>query len=67
MNEQILQLEVKLAYLEAAVEELTQTVVRQQQMLHDTGQQLGFIRSLLAELHPAAVRPLDQETPPPHY
>lgn len=61
------ELEIRLAHLEAAIDALTQTVLRQQQALSATEEQLEFVKSLLAELSPAAVRPLSEETPPPHY
>lgn len=67
MDERMTDLEIRLAHLEAAIDELTQTVLRQQQALTATGKQLEFIKSLLGDLSPAAVRPLSEETPPPHY
>lgn len=67
MDERMTDLEIRLAHLEAAIDELTQTVLRQQQALTATGKQLEFIKSLLGDLSPAAVRPLSEETLPPHY
>jgi len=67
MDERLTDLEIRLAHLEAAIDELTQTVLRQQQALSATEEQLQFVKSLLADLSPAAVRPQSQETPPPHY
>lgn len=67
MDERIVDLEIRLAHLEAAIEELTGTVLRQQRALTDTGDQLEYLKTLLSELSPAAVRPLSEETPPPHY
>lgn len=67
MDERLTDLEIRLAHLEAAIDELTQTVLRQQQALAATEEQLEFVKSLLGELSPAAVRPLSEETPPPHY
>ncbi len=67
MEDRVIDLEVRLTHLEAAIDELTATVLRQQRALATTGEQLEFVKSLLAELAPDAVRPLSEETPPPHY
>ncbi|MFA5626034.1 MAG: SlyX family protein [Thiohalomonadaceae bacterium] len=67
MSEQLNELEFRLTHLEAAIDELTETVLRQQQTLTATAEQLKFIKSLLGELSPAAVRALADEVPPPHY
>lgn len=67
MDDRLTDLEIRLAYLEAAIDELTQTVQRQQRALAATEEQLEFVKALLSELSPAAVRPLSEETPPPHY
>ncbi len=67
MDQRITDLEIRLAHLEAAIDELTGTVLRQQQALNETNEQLAFVKSLLSDLEPAAVRPLSEETPPPHY
>jgi len=67
MEDRITDLEIRLAHLEAAIDELTTTVLRQQKALQESGEQLEFVKSLLADLSPAAVRPQSEETPPPHY
>lgn len=67
MENRITDLEIRLTHLEAAIDELTDTVLRQQKALQESGEQLEFIKSLLAEISPEAVRPQSEETPPPHY
>lgn len=67
MEDRITDLEIRLAHLEAAIDELTATVLRQQKALQESGEQLEFVKSLLADLNPGAVRPQSEETPPPHY
>lgn len=67
MDDRVTDLEIRLTHLEAAIDELTQTVLRQQQALDAAVEHLEMVNGLLRELTPSAVRPLSEETPPPHY
>lgn len=61
------QLEVRLSYLEASIEELTSARLQQDRVLSDLGSELERLKVLMRELAPGAVMSEDQETPPPHY
>ena len=67
MDDRVTDLEIRLTHLEAAIDELTQTVLRQQQALEAAADSLEFVKSMLSDLSPGAVGPLSEETPPPHY
>ncbi len=72
MTEEVLErriddLEFRSAHQEAALEDLTTTVMAQRQQLEELGAQLEYMKSLLQDLSPSAVAPASEETPPPHY
>ena len=67
MESRIETLEINQAHLEAAVEELTTTVLQQQQTLTELRNEIEFLKSMLKDLAPASVVPRSEETPPPHY
>ena len=66
-EQRIEQLEVRLSYLEASIEELTSARLQQDRVLSDLGGELERLKVLMRELAPGAVMSEDQETPPPHY
>jgi len=63
----ITDLEIRLSHQEAALEELTDTVLAQQRALHALRTELEYLRSLLREAAPGIVGPAADEPPPPHY
>lgn len=67
MEHRLEELETRIAYQEAAIEELTRTTLNQQQTIEGLQAQLDYLKSLMKELTPSAVAPLSEETPPPHY
>jgi len=67
MENRLDDIETRIAYQEAAIEELTRTVLSQQQEISGLQGQLDFLKSLLKDLTPSAVAPMSEETPPPHY
>jgi SlyX protein len=67
MEQRIEELETRIAYQEAAIEELTSTTLAQQQTIEGLQAQLDYLKSLLKDLTPSAVAPMSEETPPPHY
>lgn len=67
MEQRLEDLETRLAYQEAAIDELTRTTLGQQQQINTLQAQLDYLKSLLKELTPSAVAPRSEETPPPHY
>jgi len=60
-------LEIRLTHQEAALEELTQTVLEQDRLIVDLRGELEYLKGLLKDLAPSAVGPASEETPPPHY
>lgn len=67
MESRIETLEINQAHLEAAVEELTTTMLQQQQTISELRNEIEFLKSLVKDLAPASVVPRSEETPPPHY
>jgi SlyX protein len=67
MQNRLEDIETRIAYQEAAIEELTHTVLAQQQSIGELQGQLDYLKSLLKDLTPSAVAPMSEETPPPHY
>ncbi len=67
MNETLIDLQSRLAFQEAGIDELTRTVVRQQQEIDGLQADLKHLAGLLRELNSAFVDPAAAEPPPPHY
>ena len=67
MEQRLEELETRIAYQEAAIEELTSTTLAQQQTIEGLQAQLDYLKSLLKDMAPSAVAPMSEETPPPHY
>jgi len=66
MNDQITDLEIRLTYQEATINELNDVVVRQQDQIDILISELTRLKQQMdggAEF----VRPMSEETPPPHY
>lgn len=67
LEARIVDLEIRLAHQEAAIEALTVSDLAKQRELERVQAELERIKGLLRDLSPAAVVSQDQETPPPHY
>lgn len=67
MEQRLEELETRIAYQEASIEELTSTMLAQQQTIETMQGQIEFLKSLVKDLAPSAVAPMSEETPPPHY
>ncbi len=63
----IIDLETRLTYQEAALQELNDVIVRQQKMLDNLDAQLEVLRQQLRAQAQFDVLPASQEPPPPHY
>ena len=63
----IVDLETRLTYQEAALQELNDVIVRQQKMLDSLDAQLEFVRQQMRAQAQFDVLPTAQEPPPPHY
>ncbi len=60
-------LETRLTYQEAALQELNDVIVRQQKILDNLGAQLELVRQQMRAQAQFDVLPTAQEPPPPHY
>jgi SlyX protein len=60
-------LEIRLMHQEAAIEELTQTLLRQAQLIRSQGTAIERIESMMRALSTSHTAPPGDETPPPHY
>jgi len=67
MESKLTDIEVRLAYQEASLEELTHTVVRQEQVIAELRAEVEALARQLRELASSNVASMDEETPPPHY
>lgn len=67
MDKRLENIETRVAYQEAAIDELTSTTLAQQQTIEALQGQIDYLKSLLKDLTPSAVAPMSEETPPPHY
>ncbi len=63
----IVDLETRLTYQEAGLQELNDVIVRQQKMLDSLGAQLESVRQQMRVQAQFDVLPTSQEPPPPHY
>ncbi|KMJ43768.1 lysis protein [Xenorhabdus khoisanae] len=61
------QLETKLTYQEATIEELNQEVRKQQIETEQLKEQLRLMADRLKTHQTSIIAPLSEETPPPHY
>lgn len=67
MESRIVDLEIRLTHLEASLEELTHSVLRQERVVRHLTAELEEVRMILRELAGSPVLPASHETPPPHY
>ena len=63
----IVDLETRLTYQEAALQELSDVIVRQQKTLDSLGAQLELLKQQMRSQAQFDVLPTSQEPPPPHY
>lgn len=61
------ELETKITFQDALIEELNQTIIQQQFALDKMQIQLRLIAQKLQDVRPSNIAKLSEETPPPHY
>ena len=66
-EERITDLEIRFSHMEASLEELTKTVLQQQNEISLLTRLIEQQRKLIQEMAPSAVAHPSEETPPPHY
>ncbi|MET0106446.1 MAG: SlyX family protein [Sedimenticola sp.] len=67
MNEELIDLQTRVAFQDDAIQELTLTVTRQQNQISELQTALQQLRQQVKNLTPSQVASPDEETPPPHY
>ena len=67
MESRIIDLEARYAHQDASIDELTQTVLRQQTRIEQITNELEQIKSMLQDLATPNIASPNEETPPPHY
>ncbi|MES9935826.1 MAG: SlyX family protein [Sedimenticola sp.] len=67
MNEELIDLQTRVAFQDDAIQELTLTVTRQQNQISELQTALLQLRQQVKNLTPSQVASPDEETPPPHY
>lgn len=66
-SEYIEELETKLAFLEATVDELNQALTDQQSQLDKMQFQIRFLTEKMQQQQVSNIASMAEETPPPHY
>ncbi|MGL5290745.1 MAG: SlyX family protein [Vibrionaceae bacterium] len=61
------ELEIKVSFLETAVEELSDALSQQQNLIDKLTVQLRFFANKINEVQPSQLASITEETPPPHY
>ncbi|MFV0595185.1 SlyX family protein [Shewanella sp.] len=67
VQEQIEELQTKLAFQELTVEELNQEVIKLNQLIGHQQQQIQLLIGKLKAMEPSNIATQAEETPPPHY
>ena len=67
MENRLEDIETRIAYQEASIDELTAAMLAQQKTIEAMQAQLDYFKSVLKDLSPSAVAPMSEETAPPHY
>jgi SlyX protein len=67
MEERITELELRFMHQEMTINELNETVCRQELAIARLERELGRMREQFSSLSPSINRTSDEEVPPPHY
>lgn len=67
LQEQIVQLQSRLAFQDDTIEHLNQAITQQQQDMDKLKMQMSFVAKRMKEISTSQVASLSEETPPPHY
>jgi len=67
MENRITDLEIRLTHQDAAMDELTRVVLKQENELKRLNKEVEQLKTALKELSATIVAPESEETPPPHY
>lgn len=67
LEQQIIELEMKVAFQEKNVDDLNQSLVEQQLIIEKMQLQIRYLASKLKDMQPSNIASQAEETPPPHY
>ena len=67
MNEEIIELQTRLAFQDKGIQEISDVVARQQQILDRMQRELELLQRQVRALAPPDVLDVAEEPPPPHY
>jgi len=67
MEERITDLEIRFMHQERTIQELSNTVYRQQQVVEQIERELRQLTDQVRMGFPSLTRPAEDEEPPPHY
>lgn len=67
MQDRLAELEVRIAFQEKTMQELSDVIARQQREIDRLVRELETLRLQVRALAPSPVASRDEETPPPHY
>jgi len=67
MEERITELELRFMQQERTIQELNETVFRQEQIISRLERQMRLLSEQFRAFDPATIRDLDEEERPPHY
>lgn len=67
LQEQINNLEIKVAFQEQTIDELNDALTEQQKSLAKLTTQIAFLITKLKAMEPSNMANASEETPPPHY
>jgi SlyX protein len=67
LNKRLESLEIRLMHQEAAIEELTQTLLQQEQLVGSQAAAIERIESMMRTLSTSHTAPPGDDPPPPHY
>ncbi|MES9846448.1 MAG: SlyX family protein [Candidatus Sedimenticola sp. PURPLELP] len=67
MNEELIDLQTRMAFQDDAIQELNATVARQQNQIAELLTAFKELRQQVKNMTPSQVASAAEETPPPHY
>ncbi len=67
MDERVEKLEIKVSFQDDTIQSLSDTVARQDREIDYLKQEIDALKNKLKDINAGAVKPEEEETPPPHY
>lgn len=64
LNNRLIEIEMSLANMQKALDDLSDVVIKQDRQINHLQKQNEFLKNVISE---DVVKPLSEETPPPHY